>query len=83
MFASAIPFDRILIFLSKAWSLPLESNVMGSTLMVGSYLDSNVRLGWRWKAVTNDLAYYDTVVKSFIVQAPAVYKLLPYSQILD
>ena len=35
---------------------------------------AKVRLGWKWMAVANTLAYYDTAtilpVKSFIVQAP-------------
>ncbi len=42
-------------------------------------LPANIRLGWKWMAVTNNLAYYDkatiTAVKSFIVQAPGWKRL--------
>ncbi len=34
---------------------------------------ANIRVGWKWRVVANNLAYYDaatvTVIKSFIVQA--------------
>ncbi len=37
-------------------------------------LQVNFRLGWKWMAVTNTLAYYDTAAittqKSFILQTP-------------
>ncbi len=32
-------------------------------------LTANIRLGWKGMAVINTLAYYDTAVKGFIVQA--------------
>ncbi len=45
---------------------------MGSTL-VASSLGASIRLGWKYMAVANTLAYYDTAtitaVKSFVVQA--------------
>ncbi len=33
-------------------------------------LPTNIRIGWKWKEMTNRLAYYDTAVKSLIAQAP-------------
>jgi hypothetical protein len=48
------------------------SPIMGSTL-VASSLGASIRLGWKYMAVANTLAYYDTAtitaVKSFVVQA--------------
>jgi hypothetical protein len=49
VFATAIYFDPSLIFASKAGG----SN--GRLLI----LPPNTRLGWKWMAVTNPLAYHD------------------------
>jgi len=81
VFATAIDFHLSLIFGGKARSLPLEWRCKvfhsGSLLV----LPTNIRLGWKSMQVANTLAYNDTAistaVKSFIVQAPALYHISP------
>ncbi len=38
-------------------------------------MPANIRVGWKWRVVANNLAYYNaatvTAIKSLIVQAPA------------
>jgi hypothetical protein len=55
MFATAIHFHRRLIFAGKAGAY--QSREPYKTPLG---LPVNIRLGWKWMAVTNTLAYYDT-----------------------
>jgi hypothetical protein len=71
VFATLCQFRPSLIFAGKAKSLPLSGVSQG--------LASIIRVGQKWLAVTNTLAYYDTLiitnVRSFDVQALWINKI--------
>ncbi len=66
LFTNAIHFHHSLIFSGKAEAYQKESPY--DKLLA---LSVNIRVGYKWMAVANTLAYYDTVtitvVKSFLV----------------
>jgi hypothetical protein len=55
-----VPATICLIFAGKAKSLPLQYNTQKGSTLVGASLACKIRLGWKWMAVKNTLAYYDT-----------------------
>jgi hypothetical protein len=66
MFASVVLFHPILVLSGKAGAY--QSGATYSNLLA---LPTNIKLGWKWMAETNALAYYDsatvTSIKSLIV----------------
>jgi hypothetical protein len=73
MFAAPIHLNPSVIFMEKGRRLPEWSTLHNSNRgLLG--LPANIRLGWKWMAVANTLAYYCTAtitaVMCFIVQAP-------------
>ncbi len=74
MFAAVCHFHPSIIFESKLENIPLDSSSLRDSALVSPTHAWNIRLGLKWIAVANALAYYHmariTAVKSFIVQAP-------------